>query len=121
MNPASEPVGTLEVALAHTARLLEADPALAIEQAGEILKVVPGHPSAALLLAAGKRLTGDFTGALQLLRPLAATHAGWAQCQYELALALLLPVVVKKLSLRCRPQYGSDRICPTHGDISPIT
>lgn len=88
MNPASEPVGTLEVALAHTARLLEADPALAIEQAGEILKVVPGHPSATLLLAAGKRLTGDFTGALQLLRPLAATHAGWAQCQYELALAL---------------------------------
>ena len=41
MSGAQEPVGTLEVALAHAKALLDSDPALAAEQASEILKVVP--------------------------------------------------------------------------------
>lgn len=55
MNNAAEPVGTLEVALAHTARLLRTDPQLAAEQAAEILKVVPNHPTAAHLLGMARR------------------------------------------------------------------
>ena len=37
MSGASDPVGTLEVALAHAAKLLATRPALAAEQATEIL------------------------------------------------------------------------------------
>ncbi len=40
----------MDVALGHAARLLEKDPALAAEQASEILKAVPGHPHARLIL-----------------------------------------------------------------------
>lgn len=50
MSATPEPVGTLEVALAHTRRLLDQDPAAAAEQATEILKVIPRQPMAWLLL-----------------------------------------------------------------------
>ncbi|HKE96263.1 MAG TPA: tetratricopeptide repeat protein, partial [Povalibacter sp.] len=86
MNSASEPVGTLEMALAHTARLLERDPVLAAEQAGEILKVVPQHPGATLLLGVARRLNGDTAGALSILEPLTLSQRQWAQAQYELGL-----------------------------------
>jgi len=59
MPPAPEPTGTVEAALAHAARLLRDRPRLAIEQAQEILKVAPGHPAAAELLADGFRALGD--------------------------------------------------------------
>ena len=55
MNSAAEPVGTLEVALAHTARLLRTDAQLAAEQAAEILNVVPDHPTATRLLGMARR------------------------------------------------------------------
>ena len=50
MTETSEAVGTLEVALAHARRLLASNPAAAVEQATEILKVVPDHPGATTLL-----------------------------------------------------------------------
>jgi len=50
MSATPEPVGTLEIALAHTRRLLDHDPSAAVEQAREILKVVPRQPLAQLLL-----------------------------------------------------------------------
>jgi tetratricopeptide (TPR) repeat protein len=87
MSTASEPVGSVEVALGHAARLLESNPALAAEQAGEILKAVPNHPLATLLLGAARRAGGDATAALLVLEPLAAIHPQWARAQYELALA----------------------------------
>ena len=61
MNTPAEPTGTLAVALAHATRLLEREPALAGEQAQEILKVVPNHPSALFLLAQalGRSRRGD--------------------------------------------------------------
>ncbi len=58
MSGASGPAGTLEVALAHATRLLEREPALAVEQAQEILKVVPNHPPAMFLLATALQRTG---------------------------------------------------------------
>jgi hypothetical protein len=54
MNHKADPVGTLADALAHAARLLEGQPRLAVEQAEEILKVVPGQPAALLLRALAK-------------------------------------------------------------------
>jgi tetratricopeptide (TPR) repeat protein len=47
------------VALAHAARLLAQDPALAETQANEILKVDPDHPHALRLLAAAMRRQGE--------------------------------------------------------------
>ena len=38
---AAEPVGSVDAALAHAVRLLEREPALAAEQAAEILKAAP--------------------------------------------------------------------------------
>jgi tetratricopeptide (TPR) repeat protein len=50
MSATPEPVGTLEIALAHTRRLLDHDPSAAAEQAREILKVIPRQPQAQFLL-----------------------------------------------------------------------
>src|ERR1700716_3816512 len=71
LNSVSEPVGTLDVALGHAARLLERDPRLAVEQADEILKVVPGHPYARLILRTAHRHAGQTGAALGALEPLA--------------------------------------------------
>jgi tetratricopeptide (TPR) repeat protein len=64
----SEPVGSLAVALAHAARLLEARPALAAEQAQEILAAVPGQPDAMRLLARAQWALGDPDTAIATLR-----------------------------------------------------
>jgi tetratricopeptide (TPR) repeat protein len=56
---AAETVGTLEVALEHTARLLPHDAAAAEAQAREILKAVGEHPQALRLLAAALRRQGE--------------------------------------------------------------
>ena len=87
MGEASEPVGSVEVALAHATRLLASNPVLAAEQAGEILKAVPAHPAAMLLLGVARRTGGDATGAADALSPLVAMHPQWALAHYELALA----------------------------------
>ena len=88
MNSVSEPVGTLEVALGHAARLLESDPSLAVEQAGEILKAVPGHPHARLILGAAHRRAGRTQSALEILAPLAREQQRSAPAHIELAIAL---------------------------------
>jgi tetratricopeptide (TPR) repeat protein len=83
MNGKAEPTGTLEVALAHTERLLRHDPALALEQAGEILKVVPGHPMAVLVTGIAQRSLGDLPAALQTLRALAGSQPRSAATHFE--------------------------------------
>ncbi len=88
MSRGAEPVGTIEVALSHTARLLGRDPTLAAEQATEILKAAPGHPAATLLLGTARRLNGLTEAALGILEPLARAQPNWAAAQYEHALAL---------------------------------
>ena len=88
MTSGSDPVGSLDVALNHAARLLSTQPALAAEQASEILKVVPGHPLATLFLAAARRACGDPAAAVDILGPLVAAQPNWAVAHYEHALAL---------------------------------
>jgi predicted Zn-dependent protease len=84
----SGPVGPLDVALAHAARLLATQPQLALEQAQEILKVAPGQPLARLLLGAARRACGDSAAAAQVLEALVAGHPQWALAHYELGVTL---------------------------------
>lgn len=88
MSATPEPIGTLEVALAHTARLLEQDPAAAVEQAMEILKAVPGQPMAQLLLGVAHRTSGNAADAVENLTSLTKQQPRWAAAHYELGLAL---------------------------------
>src|SRR6516225_1705930 len=88
MGDATEPTGSVDVALAHAARLLERDPALAAEQAGEILKAAPAHPGATLILGIARRAGGDAAGARQVLAPLVESQPRWAAAHYELGLTL---------------------------------
>ena len=88
MNSVSEPVGTIEVALGHAARLLETNPSLALEQADEILKTFPGNPHARLILGAAQRRVGRTQSALEILAPLAREQQRSAQTHIELAIAL---------------------------------
>jgi tetratricopeptide (TPR) repeat protein len=89
LSSTPEPVGTIDVAVAHAARLMQSDPRLAAEQASEILKVAPGHPVASLLLGSASRLLGTTDAALQILEPLTRTQPNWAAAHYELGLALI--------------------------------
>ena len=67
MSTPAEPVGTLEVALAHASRLLAVKPALAAEQAREILKVVPRQPHALTVLGLARSMAGDVDGSIDAL------------------------------------------------------
>jgi tetratricopeptide (TPR) repeat protein len=84
----SEPSGTLATALAHAARLLATNPSLAEAQSREILKAVPGHPQALLLLGAALRDKGDAESAREVLEPLASAQPKSADVQFELGLTL---------------------------------
>ena len=88
MNSGPEPVGTVEVALAHAEKLLDSQPRLAAEQAREILGVVPKHPAATLLLAMALRRTSNATDAVQILEPLVAAQPRWPAALLQLGLAL---------------------------------
>jgi tetratricopeptide (TPR) repeat protein len=83
-----EAKGTLEVALAHGARLLESKPDLAEQQAQAILEAAPGHPPALRLLGVAKRMQGDPAGARAVLEDLARANPRWAAAHYELGLTL---------------------------------
>jgi tetratricopeptide (TPR) repeat protein len=87
MSATPDPVGTLDVALEHTARLLRQDPAAAAEQALEILKAVPGHPMAQLLLAVARRSAGHTAESVKILTELTVQQPRWAAAHYELGLA----------------------------------
>ena len=85
---ATEPVGSLEVALAHAKSLLPKDPRLAAEQALEILRAVPAEPRARLILGAAYRITGRLQAASELLESLAREQPRAAAVHLELGAAL---------------------------------
>jgi predicted Zn-dependent protease len=88
LSSSGEPLGTIDVALAHASRLLASNPALAAEQAGEILRVAPNQPVAMLLLAVALRMTGEIATALTTLEHLVARQPNWAAAHYEWGVAL---------------------------------
>ncbi len=88
MNAPPEQLGTVDAALARAAQLLEAKPALAAEQALEILKVVPDHPPALLMLATARRRSGNASGALEVTGPLVKAQERWAAAHFEHGLSL---------------------------------
>ena len=84
----SEPTASLQVALAHAGRLLATAPALAAEQAQEILRAVPGQPMARLLLGAAHNARGATAQAIAILAPLAEQQPRWGAVQLELGIGL---------------------------------
>ena len=84
----AEPLGTLEVALAHATRMLRGDPKLAAQQAREILRVAPSHPEALLLLGVASRIAGDIDTALATLERLVRSQPNWAMAHYEWGVTL---------------------------------
>jgi len=80
--------GTLATALAHAAGLLAQDPGLAEAQAREILRAMPGHPEATLILAIALRRQGGPGPALEVLEPVIRAHPGWPPVHQEAGLAL---------------------------------
>jgi tetratricopeptide (TPR) repeat protein len=87
-EPSSEPVGTLQTALTHAARMLAERPAMAEAQAREILKVIPAQADALLLLAQALRVQGRAEEALEAIAPVAAGRPDWAPAQLERGLVL---------------------------------
>ena len=85
MSTTPEPSGTLDAALANAGKLLETQPALAVEQALEILKVVPEYPPALFLLASAHSRLGCGDSAIEALRNLVAVAPGHAEAWRVLA------------------------------------
>jgi tetratricopeptide (TPR) repeat protein len=90
MSASPEDHGTLDVALKHTAQLLQSAPALAVEQATEILKSVPHHPAATLMLGVAQRSTNALVDSRNTLQSLIAVHPAWPLAHLELARTLSL-------------------------------
>ena len=78
---------SLELALAHAGRLLDSDPALAAEQATEILRAVGDHPRALHLLAMARIRQGDDQAAIGILGPLTRACPDWPQAHAALGAA----------------------------------
>ncbi|MCH2091923.1 MAG: sulfotransferase [Pseudoxanthomonas sp.] len=88
MTAAAAPTGTLQTALDHARQLLSTDPAMAAQQAGEIIRVVGRHPMALLVLAASHRVRGQMPHALDVLEPLVREHPQWPLAHLEHGLTL---------------------------------
>jgi len=82
----AETRGNLATALARARQLLAVSPRQAIEQAREILKIVPDQPQASLILGAALRREGDLPAALRELEALTQRQPQAAQAWLELGL-----------------------------------
>jgi predicted Zn-dependent protease len=85
---AAQPRGSLDIALARALDLIDGQPTLALEQATEILKTVPAHPIATLVVGMAQRRLGDLAAALATLEPLARSQPRAGAVHYEYGLAL---------------------------------
>lgn len=84
----AEAMPGLEDALASAARLLVAEPRLALAQTSEILKVLPEQPNALLLQGVALAKLGELKPALSVLARLAALRPKWHAVHLELGLLL---------------------------------
>ncbi len=88
MSAAMEMTSNLEIALSHANKLLAVNPALAAEQANEILKVIPGQPNALMLFALAKSRQGDMQASIKIFRELIQLQPNWAAGYLELGMVL---------------------------------
>ena len=133
MSASAEQTGNLQQALAHAQRLLQRDPKLALEQADEILKAVPGHPAAVLVRGVALRDQGVMLG-LQALPPracpasidldpelldpadlLIATSTKFFLAGFELLAVSLELLFVLPVQLQQRPITGQAGLMRGHG------
>ena len=84
----NETQASVETALNHAMQLLGRDPALAEEQARQILLAVPGLPPARLILGMAHNAQGQFAEAVAELQPLALAQPDAPMVQMEVGLAL---------------------------------
>ena len=110
MSGAQEHIGTLTAALAQAAKLLAVRPALAEEQAREILKVAPAHPEAELVLAMARARQGDYAGAAGILEPLSKAQANAPVVQFELGMGRARTATMRGPSPRCAARSRSSPI-----------
>ena len=80
-----DPAASVNVALAHGLQMLDTAPALAAQQAHEILASAPGHPAGVLLLGLAASAQRQFAQAVEILRPLVQAQAGSAAAWLALA------------------------------------
>jgi tetratricopeptide (TPR) repeat protein len=112
MTGVPDAVGTLDVALKHAGKLLEAQPSLALEQAHEILRAAPAHPLATLFIGVAQRKLGQLHDSTRTLRELAGAQPGWAPAHYELGVTLGLAgfgeaaVDALRHAVRIKPDIG---------------
>jgi tetratricopeptide (TPR) repeat protein len=85
---ATEPQASVQAALANAMNLLAREPALAEEQARQILLAVPGLPPARLILGMAHNAQGRFAQAVAALQPLAIEQPDAPTVQMEAGLAL---------------------------------
>src|SRR5580698_6379749 len=79
---------SVDIALAQAQRLLPSSPLAAAEQASEVLKVVPTHPAARLILGSAQGLMGQGAAAVDTLSLLAREQPRSAVVHFELGIAL---------------------------------
>ena len=85
-DAAGEATVSLDAAFAHATAMLGRDPRMALAQAREILRAVPGHPQAVLIEGQALRLQGDLPSARAVLVRLAVEQPRSAMTAVELAL-----------------------------------
>lgn len=85
---ATAPQASVDTAIAHAMGLLAQDPALAIEQARQILDAVPGQPAARLVLGMAYNARKEFAQAIAELQPLASDQPMAPAVQMALGIAL---------------------------------
>lgn len=78
----------VDAALADAQRLLPDSPQAAAAHASEVLKVLPTHPGARLILASAQGLLGQGTAAVETLAALAREQPRSAVVHFELGIAL---------------------------------
>ena len=122
MSAASEPTGTLQVALAHATRLLEASPALAAEQALEILKVLAESSGRGAAARGGPPARGQSCGRNRSARA-AAAHAGRRRRPRGSSTAThwAAPGAATRRSAHSRRPCRCSPTTRRHGACSPIT
>ncbi len=84
----AEPTTSVETALAQAFQILNDQPAAALKQALEILKAVPNHPVATLVVGSAQRLLGQTAIAVTTLEGLTRSQPRAAAVHFEYGLAL---------------------------------